>query len=111
MRQPRDWYTSVQDNTLRKMKRMGFSAAEIADKLDRTEGSVRERASILGMPWQKEAGTSVLASRSQVDLGAERMAEIRHRQSDSRFVRLLALAIQRGDHLPAGTPIPLQLIG
>lgn len=41
----------------------------------------------------------------------EREQENRHRQADKDFVRLVALAILRGDNLPAGEPKPLQLMG
>lgn len=41
----------------------------------------------------------------------EREAERRHREADAKFIRALALAIQAGDHLPAGQPKPLRLIG
>jgi len=53
MHQPRNWFSSVQDNTLRKMKRMGFTPAEIGEKLGRTEYTVRERARTMGMPAPK----------------------------------------------------------
>ncbi len=92
-RQPRDWYTSVQDNTLRKMKRLGFSAPEIADKLGRTEKSVRERASILGIPWTKEAGSSTLSNAPS----HERSDEAARRQMDEGFQRLLKRAWQQGE--------------
>lgn len=111
MRQPRDWYTSVQDNTIRKMKRLGFSPAEIAEKLDRTEWSIRERARLLNIPWLKEPGQSILVQSSQVDLSRERTDEHRQRENDRRFVKRLALAFQAGEHLPAGTPKPLRLVG
>lgn len=111
MRQPRDWYTSVQDNTIRKMKRLGFSPAEIADKLGRTEWSVRERARLLGVPWLKEPGTSLLVQTIPNDLSAERNHEASQRERDRLFVRALAAAFQRGDHVPSGQPIELRLIG
>jgi hypothetical protein len=41
----------------------------------------------------------------------ERDTEARHRENDRRFVRALALAIQAGENLPAGSPRPLRLIG
>lgn len=111
MRQPRDWYTSVQDNTLRKMKRLGFSPGEIGEKLDRTEWSIRERARLLGTPWQIEPGSSGLANATANGLDYERDAEAKQRQGDLRLRRALAEAFVRGDHLPAGTPVPLTLIG
>lgn len=33
------------------------------------------------------------------------------READQRFIRALALAFQRGDHLPKGQPKPLLLVG
>jgi hypothetical protein len=111
MRQPRDWYTSVQDNTIRKMKRLGFSPVEIGEKLDRTEWSIRERARLIGVPWQQEPGTSILVNKSTPDMNAERVAEMNQRAGDRKLVRELAKAIQRGDHLPQGTVVPLRLIG
>ena len=111
MRQPRNWFTSVQDNTIRKMKRLGFSPGEIGEKLDRTEYSIRERARLLGVPWQIEPGTSGLANATANGLDYERDAEAKQRQGDARLVRALALAIQAGDHLPAGVERPLRLVG
>ena len=109
MRQPRDWYTSVQDNTLRKMKRLGFSPGEIGEKLDRTEWSIRERARLLGTPWQIEPGSSGLANATANGLDYERDAEAKQRLGDARFVRRLAEAIWDGDHLPEGVARPLRL--
>ena len=111
MRQPRTWFTSVQDNTLRKMKRLGFTPAEIGEKLGRNEKVIRDRAEQLGTPWRKEPGTSVLMNATANGLDHERDAEAKQRQGDARLVRALALAIQAGDHLPAGTPVELRLIG
>lgn len=111
MRQPRNWFTSVQDNTLRKMKRLGFSPGEIAEKLDRTEWSIRERAKLIGTPWQIEPGSSILANATANGLDYDRDTEAKQREGDKRLVRALAKAIQRGDHLPAGTVVPLTLIG
>ena len=111
MRQPRDWYTSVQDNTLRKMKRLGFSPGEIGEKLDRTEWSIRERADFLGTPWRKEAGTSILMNSAANGFDHDRDAEAKQRLGDKRLVRAVAEAIARGENLPAGTVVPLRLIG
>jgi len=108
MRQPRDWFTSVQDNTLRKMKRMGFTPAEIGEKLGRTEYTVRERARTMGIPWQKDLGRSDLANQYANGFDKDREAEARQRDADTRFVYALALAFQRGDHLPAPKPKPVR---
>lgn len=35
----------------------------------------------------------------------------RQRETDAKFVRLVLLAIWRGENLPAGVPKPLRLIG
>ena len=111
MRQPRDWYTSVQDNTLRKMKRLGFTPEEIGEKIGRTPWSIRERADVLGTPWRKEPGTSIIVNAPANGLDHERDAEAKQRQGDARLVRALALAIQAGEHLPAGVDRPLRLVG
>jgi hypothetical protein len=108
MRAPRDWFTSVQDNTLRKMKRLGFTPAEIGEKLGRTEYTVRERARTMGIPWQKDPGSSVLVNSTPTGFDKDRETEARQRAADKRFVYALALAFQRGDHLPAPKPKPVR---
>ena len=52
-----------------------------------------------------------MLKRSNPDMSDARLSDARQREADRMFIRQLALAIQRGDHLPAGTPVPLQLIG
>ena len=111
MRQPRNHFTSVQDNTIRKMKKLGFSPKEIGEKLDRSEWSIRDRAADLGTPWRKELGTSILMNSTANGLDHERDAEAKQRQGDARLIRALALAIQAGEHLPAGVDRPLRLVG
>jgi hypothetical protein len=111
MRQPRNHYTSVQDNTIRKMKKRGFTPEEIGEKLGRTPWSIRSRAEDLGTPWRKEPGTSVLMNSTANGLDHERDAEAKQREGDKRLVRALALAIQAGEHLPAGVDRPLRLVG
>ena len=105
MRQPRNFFTSVQDNTLRKMKKLGFTAAEIGEKLGRTEWVVRERARSLNIAWQKDLGRSVLVNQYANGFDKEREAEAKQREADQRFVYALALAFQRGDHLPEPKPV------
>jgi len=111
MRQPRNHYTSVQDNTIRKMKKLGFTPEEIAEKLGRTPWSIRDRAEHLGTPWRKEPGTSVLMNSTANGLDHERDAEAKQRLGDLRLQRALQEAFWRGDDLPAGKPKPLRLIG
>ena len=108
MRQPRNFFTSVQDNTLRKMKKLGFTAAEIGEKLGRTEWVVRERARSLNIAWQKDLGRSVLVNQYANGFDKERETETKQREADQRFVYALALAFQRGDHLPAPKPEPVR---
>ena len=107
MRQPRNFFTSVQDNTLRKMKKLGFTAAEIGEKLGRTEWVVRERARSLNIAWQKDLGRSVLVNQYANGFDKDREAEAKQREADQRFVYALALAFQRGDHLPKPEPKPV----
>lgn len=54
---------------------------------------------------------SSIELRSRPAYDKDRDAEWRHREADTLFVRKLALAFQRGDHLPAGSPKTLTLIG
>lgn len=111
MRQPRNHYTSVQDNTIRKMKKLNFTPEEIAEKLGRTPWSIRDRAEALGTPWRKEPGTSVLMNSTANGLDHERDAEAKQRQGDARLVRALAEAFLRGDDLKADVARPLRLMG
>jgi hypothetical protein len=90
------------------MKRLGFSPAEIGEKLGRTEKTVRERARALGIPWQKDLGLSELANKYPDGFNKDRETEARQRAADERFVYALALAFQRGDHLPAPKPKPVR---
>ncbi len=106
MRQPRNWFTSVQDNTIRKMKKLGFTPAEIGEKLGRTEYVIRERARTLNISWHKDLGKSILATTAPTGFDRDRDAEAKHRDADRRFVIALAEAFQRGDHLPAAKPEP-----
>lgn len=106
MRQPRNWFTSVQDNTIRKMKKLGFTPAEIGEKLGRTEYVIRERARTLNITWHKDLGKSILATTAPTGFDRDRDAEAKHRDADRRFVIALAEAFQRGDHLPAVKPEP-----
>lgn len=41
----------------------------------------------------------------------DRETEIRQREGDQKFIIALAKAFQRGDHIRAGEPKPLRLIG
>lgn len=111
MRQPRNHFTSVQDNTIRKMKKLGFSPKEIGEKLDRSEWSIRDRAADLGTPWRKELGTSILMNSTANGFDHERDAEAKQRAGDLKFRRMLAEAFWRGDHLPEGAKRPLRLVG
>ncbi len=93
------------------MKRLGFTPAEIGEKLGRNEKVIRDRAEQLGTPWRKEPGTSVLMNATANGLDHERDAEAKQRLGDKRLVRAVAEAIARGENLPAGTTTPLRLIG
>jgi len=55
--------------------------------------------------------SAVLARSTPPGLDKEREAENRQREGDRKLVRALALAIQAGEHLPAGTRVELRLIG
>lgn len=55
--------------------------------------------------------SAVLARSTPPGMDKEREMEARQREGDRRFVRALALAIQAGEHLPAGTRVELRLIG
>lgn len=55
--------------------------------------------------------SAVLARSTPPGMDKERETENRQREGDRRFRRALAEAFARGDHLPAGTVVPLTLIG
>ena len=55
--------------------------------------------------------SAVLARSNPPGMDKEREAENKQRDGDLRFRRALAEAFVRGDHLPAGTVVPLRLIG
>ena len=93
------------------MKRLGFTPAEIGEKLGRNEKVIRDRAEQLGTPWRKEPGTSVLMNSTANGFDHERDAEAKQRAGDLKFRRMLAEAFWRGDHLPEGAERPLRLVG
>lgn len=49
-----------------------------------------------------------MLERSTPDMAKEREIEMKQREADQRFVYALALAFQRGDHLPTSTPEPVR---
>jgi len=49
-----------------------------------------------------------MLERSTPDMAKEREIEIKQRKADQRFVYALALAFQRGDHLPTPEPEPVR---
>lgn len=55
--------------------------------------------------------SAVLTRSNPPGMDKERDAEAKQREGDLRFRRALAEAFLRGDDLPAGTPVPLKLIG
>lgn len=55
--------------------------------------------------------SAVLARSNPPGMDKEREAENKQREGDRKLVRAVAEAILRGDHLPAGTVVPLRLIG
>lgn len=106
MRQPRNWFTSVQDNTIRKMKKLGFTPAEIGEKLGRTEYVIRERARMLNITWHKDLGKSVLATTAPTGFDRDREAEAKQRENDARFVAALQAAHDRGEFPNSKKPKP-----
>ena len=49
-----------------------------------------------------------MLERSTPDMAKEREIEMKQREADQRFVYALALAFQRGDHLPTPKPEPVR---
>ena len=49
-----------------------------------------------------------MLERSTPDMAKEREVEMKQREADQRFVYALALAFQRGDHLPTPKPKPVR---
>ena len=49
-----------------------------------------------------------MLERSTPDMAKEREIEMKQREADQRFVYALALAFQRGDHLPKPEPKPVR---
>ena len=49
-----------------------------------------------------------MLERSTPDMAKEREIEMKQREADQRFVYALALAFQRGDHLPTPEPKPVR---
>jgi len=58
-----------------------------------------------GAQHQKD---SALYLRTHPNYRTDIDAETRHREADKRFQRMLALAIWRGDAVPAGQPKPVR---
>lgn len=98
----------------------GLTYGQIAlqTKLSRgTIGGHLARWNAAGKPTPRPASATFLLAAlddnrpRQTHFNRELECEIVHRERDKRFVRELAKAFVRGDHLPAGVPKPLVLVG
>ena len=92
-------YTEEDIATLHRMKAAGHTPDQIARAINRTPGSVRDFAMKAGNPWRKVPGTSGLFAGGK-PIGSDWDGRVAQREADARFVRALAEAFQRGDHLP-----------
>lgn len=92
----------------------GYTSGMISGHLQRWRKSgkpeLRKRPAMKCGHEMKPLGEAML-KRSAPRWDKEREAEIRQREGDMKLRKALALAIWRGDHLPAGVPKPLRLIG
>lgn len=86
----------------------GLSRGTIGGHLDRWRKEERFKNSCT---HQFKPYAPSMVERSAPTFDKDRDAESRHRENDRRFVRELAKAFQRGDHLPKGTIPELRLIG
>ena len=92
------WWTDEKLATVCRMHAEGKTSAECGEAVGRSSEAVRKRGRALGLSWidrMPGANTNITAPSLN-----EKQAEEALRQGDARLVRALALAIQRGDHLP-----------
>ena len=81
-------------NKIRDLYEAGLALTEAGARLGINKEAVRSRARRMGIRWNEPAAYSPYDVMSE----AERMAM--HRDGDSKLLRALAAAFQRGDHLP-----------
>lgn len=101
-------WTGAQNATLREMHSKGHTVSEIAAEVGKNYEATRHQGRRLGLTWANNAPKTKGYS---ADGRKDEMRESEQRKADQAFIRAMALAFQRGDHLPAGTPKPLVLVG
>lgn len=90
----RPW-TSGEERDLVEMYDSGAAIESIAVKLDRSPIAIDKRVSLM------RAEERMIRKRHCDHYSIEKQEAARQRADDARFVHALALAFQRGDHLPA----------
>lgn len=86
-------WTEGEDDDLRRMFAAGALIASIADALGRTPRAIHNRLSIL------RTGDALSPRKPVDDWQADKSYARQMREADARFLKALALAFQRGDHL------------
>lgn len=111
--------TESERNALLTMHRAGMTWQQAGIASGRSRTTLKRFARNHGFTWAHEErqapryqikGTSQLMQK-QTDMSEPLRADMLQREADRRFVRALAMAFQRGDHLPAGQVPELRLIG
>lgn len=94
-------WTDEQIDTLFQMHLQGHSTAVVGIAVGKSSESVRKQGHRLGLSWADRVPRSQRAF--VLPALSEKQAEVEQRRGDDRLVYALALAFQRGDHLPANT--------
>lgn len=101
-------WSADQNGKLREMHSRGCTVMEVAFAVGKSYEATRIQGRRLGLTW---ANNAPKPKGHSVDGRKDEMREYEQRRADERFVREMAKAFMRGDHLPAGSPKPLVLIG
>lgn len=89
-------WTQERDDELRKLARHGYSRREIGLRVGRTTDAIRKRGDDLGLRFVRDQYGSGRVDNEPLKFEA-RADQV---ERDRAFIRALAQAIYRGDHLP-----------
>lgn len=87
-------FTEAEDDQIIALRAQGLATKAIARKMDRNPSSIHCRLVYLGLGKPRPAPVYY-----EAELGADESIKVR--KADQRFIRALAKAFMRGDHLPA----------
>lgn len=87
-------FTEAEDQQIMAMRAKNMATKAIARKMGRNPSSIHCRLGFLGL-----GNTNPAPRQYEPEVGADESIKVR--KADKRFIRALAKAFLRGDHLPA----------